>query len=261
MRRIHIPLNVSVNPPELIAHRGYALRYPENTLPALRAAIEAGARYLEFDVQLTADGVPVLAHDADLWRTAGLERSLLDLTLAEVMEIEVNETARLGMRFSGVHIPLLGEATTLLSEHPHVTAFVEIKRASLVRFGLEFVVHRVIEAVRPVLDRCVIISFDRAAIEHARRSGATAIGWVLEEWSDDVRASAEALGPEYIFCDYRMIPADAELWPGPWRWALYEIIEPDLALSLAAAGAELVETMAIKEMLSDRRLIRPARRA
>ncbi len=117
----------------------------------------------------------------------------------------------------------------------------------------------VVEILRPVLDRCVIISFERAAIEHARQVGATAIGWVLEEWSEEVGASAEALGPEYIFCDYRIIPADAELWPGPWRWALYEVIEPDLALSLAACGAELVETMAIKEMLSDRRLI-PTRR-
>ncbi len=259
MRHINIPPNVSVSPPELIAHRGYALRYPENTLPALRAAIEAGARYLEFDIQLTADGVPVLSHDADLWRTAGLENSLLELTLAEVVEIEVSETARLGMRFSGVHIPLLGEVVALLEEHRNVTAFAEIKRASLVRFGVEPVVKAVVEILRPVLDRCVIISFERAAIEHARQVGATAIGWVLEEWSEEVGASAEALGPEYIFCDYRIIPADAELWPGPWRWALYEVIEPDLALSLAACGAELVETMAIKEMLSDRRLI-PTRR-
>ncbi len=259
MKRIHVPRGISVTPPELIAHRGYALRYPENTLPSLRAAIEAGASYLEFDVQLTADRVPVLLHDADLWRTAGIEGSVLDLTLEEVMKVEVNETARFGMQFSGVHVPLLGEVTALLEEHPGVVAFVEIKRASLVRFGVEAVVERVLEVLKPVLDRCVVISFDRAAIEFARRLAALPIGWVLEEWNDNIRASAEELGPEYIFCDYHMVPADAELWPGPWRWALYEIIEPDLALSLAASGAELVETMAIREMLSDRRLI-PTRR-
>ncbi len=259
MKRIHVPRGISVNPPQLIAHRGYALRYPENTLLSLRAAIEAGARYLELDVQLTADGVPILSHDADLWRTAGIERSVLEMTLEDVMQVEVNEPARFGLEFSGVHIPLLGEVTTLIEQNPDVTAFVEIKRASLVRFGVEPVVERLLEVLKPVRDRCVVISFDRPAIEHARRSGGIAIGWVLEEWGDDIRASAEALGPEYIFCDYRMIPADGELWPGPWRWALYEIIEPDLALSLAAAGAEFVETMAIKEMLADRRLI-PARR-
>lgn len=261
MKQIHLPSNVNVRPPELIAHRGYALRYPENTLPSLRAAIEAGARYLEFDIQLTADGVPVLSHDADLWRTAGVETGLLDLTLAEVMGIEVNETARLGNRFSGVHIPLLGEAVGLLEEHPEVTAFVEIKRASLVRFGVGPVVEAVIAVLEPVRDRCVVISFDRPAIERARQAGAIAIGSVLEEWNEEVRASVKALEPEYVFCDYRMIPAAAELWLGPWRWALYEIIEPDLALSVAACGAEFVETMAIKEMLSDQRLIPRRRRA
>jgi glycerophosphoryl diester phosphodiesterase len=62
------------------------------------------------------------------------------------------------------------------------------------------------------------------------------------------------LEPEYIFCNYRMIPDDASLWKGPWRWALYEIIDPEIALALAAHGAHLVETMAIKEMMADQRL-------
>ncbi len=177
------------------------------------------------------------------------------------MHVEVNEATRFGMRFSGVHIPLLGEVTTLLQDNPDIRAFVEIKRASLVRFGVEPVVERVVEVLTPVLERCAVISFDRPAIERARRVCGSAIGWVLEEWTDDVRAGAEALGPEYLFCDYRMIPGGDGLWAGPWRWALYEIIEPDLALSLAAAGAELVETMAIGEMLSDRRLIPTRRRA
>ena len=40
--------------PDLVAHRGYALRYPENTLAAFQAAITAGARFVECDVQLSA---------------------------------------------------------------------------------------------------------------------------------------------------------------------------------------------------------------
>ena len=51
---------------ELVAHRGYAARYPENTRESLAAAVRAGARFLEFDVQLSADGVPVLLHDVTL---------------------------------------------------------------------------------------------------------------------------------------------------------------------------------------------------
>ncbi len=256
---IHLPSNVRVKPPELIAHRGYALRYPENTLPGLRAAIEAGARYLECDVQMTRDGIPVLLHDSDLWRTARVEKIVLDMTLDEVLKVEVNEDDRLAHRFSGIVVPLLGELVDLLREHPEVTAFVELKRASLQRFGTERMVDRVLEVLEPTLSRCIIISFDRAAVEYARSAGAGEIGWALEEWTSDRRAEAEALKPDYMFCDYRCIPDDAELWPGPWRWALYEIIEPEFALALAAFGAHFVETMAIKEMLSDRRLI-PARR-
>src|SRR5207244_2240185 len=54
--------------PDLVAHRGYALRYPENTLVALDAAIRAGAKYVELDVQLSKDGFPVLMHDKTLAR-------------------------------------------------------------------------------------------------------------------------------------------------------------------------------------------------
>ena len=46
--------------PELIAHRGNAAEYPENTLPALRSALELGVRFVEFDVQLTVDRQPIL---------------------------------------------------------------------------------------------------------------------------------------------------------------------------------------------------------
>jgi glycerophosphoryl diester phosphodiesterase len=255
MKGFYIPRNVNVKPPELVAHRGYALRYPENTMLSLRAAIEAGAKYIEFDVQLTADGVPVLLHDADLWRTGGVDRSVLDMKLEDVMLVEVNETARLGSRFSGVNVPLLGEIPALLTDHADVRAFVEIKRASLNRFGIDEVVQRVLAELTPVLSRCTIISFDRPAIEAARSRGAMTIGWVLEEWNDKVRAEVEELSPDYVFCDYRMVPDDEGLWSGSWSWAFYEVIDPELALGLAANGAQLVETMAIKEMLSDRRMI------
>jgi len=46
--------------PQLVAHRGDMQQYPENSWPALRAAVEAGACWLEFDVQMCADGSFVL---------------------------------------------------------------------------------------------------------------------------------------------------------------------------------------------------------
>ena len=63
----------------LVAHRGDAARFPENTVPALRGALDAGARWLECDVQLSRDRVPMLLHDGDLARTFDDPRSVFDL--------------------------------------------------------------------------------------------------------------------------------------------------------------------------------------
>src|SRR5690606_1114559 len=104
--------------PELVAHRGNAAEYPENSLPALRSALELGARYVEFDVQLTADRQPILLHDANLQRTAGIDRNALEMTLAELADVRVNETTRLGPRFTDVGIPTLAQAVDLLEAHP-----------------------------------------------------------------------------------------------------------------------------------------------
>ena len=54
---------------EVIAHRGFSAVAPENTLASLRAAMEAGADALEFDLQVSADGVAFLFHDDTLDRT------------------------------------------------------------------------------------------------------------------------------------------------------------------------------------------------
>ena len=48
-----------------VAHRGAPYRHRENTLDSLRAGLELGADAVEFDVQTTRDGVPVLLHDAE----------------------------------------------------------------------------------------------------------------------------------------------------------------------------------------------------
>lgn len=259
MKKIQVPANVRVRPPALVAHRGYALRYPENTLESLRAAVSAGAGYIEFDVQMTADHAPVLLHDSDLWRTGGDDRVVMDMNLDELWQIEVNEDSRLHGKFSGVRVPTLEDAAALIAEEKKIVAFVELKVESMRRFGTELVVDKALEVLQPVLKRCVIISFDPEAVERARERGANAIGWVLPEWTAEVKSRAQGLKPEYLFCNYRTVPDREELWTGPWRWALYEIIDPELALALAAHGARFVETMAIGEMLHDRRLV-PGRR-
>lgn len=75
--------------PRVLAHRGLALRAPENTLPAFRAAWEAGARYIETDVHASRDGIAVLSHDPDLTRLSGHRERVEQLTMAQLARIDL----------------------------------------------------------------------------------------------------------------------------------------------------------------------------
>jgi glycerophosphoryl diester phosphodiesterase len=235
--------------PEIVAHRGNAAEYPENTLPAIRSALDLGVRYVEFDVQLTADRQPVLLHDSNLKRTAGIDRNALEMTLAEIAEVRVNEQDRFGNRYTDVGIPTLTQAASLLESNPAATAFVEIKRASLRAFGPEVVVHRVAEVLKPVARQCVLISFDFAAIHLVRQTTQFRVGWVLPEYTNLSALKCEALAPDFVFCDHQLLTeTNSRLWRGPWRWVIYEVTSAKLALELAARGAHFIETMAVRTL-------------
>lgn len=233
----------------LLAHRGYAARYPENTREALRAAVAAGARHLEFDIQLSADRVPFLLHDADFQRTAGVERTIFSTLAADVAGIAAGEPRRFGQQFDGVRVPRLAEVVADLATWPEVQAFVEIKRESIEHFGLAVVLDAVLPVLQPVLDRCVIISFELDAVAEARRRTACRIGWALRAWTDASRAAATTLAPDYLFCNVTRLPAaPALLWTGSWTWVVYEITDAKMARELIARGVGMIETMAYVEL-------------
>jgi len=74
------------------AHRGGALEAAENSIEAFAYAINLGYRYIETDVQLTADGVVVIFHDDVLDRVTGLSGQVSDHTWAELEETKVHGT-------------------------------------------------------------------------------------------------------------------------------------------------------------------------
>lgn len=241
--------------PELVAHRGHAARYPENTLPAIASALRAGACYIEVDIQLTADGLPVLFHDDEMSRTTGAAGYITELTAAQLKDYRASERERFGDRYIDTLIPTLAELLGLLQAWPDRRAFIEIKDESTKKFGTEFVVSRIMEQLLPLGSQCIPISYEVAAVERARSLGAESIGWVAAKWDDSSHQTARKLTPNYLFTNYTRLPDDpAEIWRGPWKWALYEVVDPELALSLAAKGIEMIETMAIEEMLSHPKL-------
>lgn len=101
-----------LHPPVVIGHRG-CIYETENTLAAVRAAGDYGAQYAEIDVQLSADGVPVVLHDGNLWRLAGENRNVADLTAEELTSLPLLPT---GYGQAGEHIPTLEQVLQLVAE-------------------------------------------------------------------------------------------------------------------------------------------------
>jgi glycerophosphoryl diester phosphodiesterase len=236
--------------PEIIAHRGNAAEFPENTLQALSSAVELGIKHVEFDVHLTADKVPVVLHDTDLERVADRQESVHELTWAQLGEIPVGEIKRFGRRFAFTYPPSLAQVVDSLADWEGVTAFVEIKRASLRRFGRETVLRRVIDVLKPVLNRCVLISFDLPSLKVVRLMTGARIGWVIAAYNEAAHTEAAALAPEFLFANLERLPEGLEpLWPGPWAWALYEVRDVKTARECRVRGARYVESMAVRGLL------------
>lgn len=237
--------------PQLIAHRGNAAEFPENTLQALESAIELGVRNIEFDVQLTSDKVPVVFHDADLQRVADRDGCVHELSWAELAETPVGEIKRFGRRFAFTYPPSLAQVVDAIAGWDDVTAFVEIKRASIRRFGRELVLKRVADVLRPVLDKCVLISFDLPSVKILRLMTHARIGWVLERYDEDSQREALAAAPEFLFCNLERVPQETtQLWPGPWTWAIYEVRDLATARHCQALGARYVESMTVRGLLA-----------
>ena len=244
-------------PPILVAHRGLAANWPENTLEALDAAVAAGARWLEVDVQLCADGVPVLLHDAGLERVAGRAASVFELTAAELAEISVGEPARFGMRFADVRAPTLAEFAAWLARHDGVSAFIELKPESIAHHGRLAVVEACMQALAPARGRWAPISCDYEALALAADAGAAPLGWIVRGLDPAVEAHARALPARWLFCNHERLP-DGPLKEGPWDWVLYEVGDAATATGLVQRGARWLETMDVAGLRDALRGDRPS---
>ena len=232
-----------------MAHRGFQKAYPENSLLAHRMAIAAGAHFIETDIQFSADFHPVLYHDLAMKRLSGGENLVSNLSLAELSRTPLHEPGRFGERYLTERIAGLADLVALLSDHPAVTAFVEIKRAALQFAGLDRTLDILLDYLAPVAHQAVLISFDNPCIVTARGRGYRRIGFILQDWADQFRAPVADTPVEFLFCDLDKIPPDSNLADVGPKLVIYEVDDPALARALFARGADLVETLDIGGML------------
>jgi len=140
--------------PRIFAHRGLVFQGPnqvvdENTLASFELALAAGANYLETDLQLTKDGVPVLFHDSDLTRLVGKKQLVSTFNLSELKSIR--------LPFGGT-IPTLQEA---LEKFPNAKFNLDFKTRSTESPGMAVVM------ALGAFDRVLVSSFSDASRRRA----------------------------------------------------------------------------------------------
>jgi glycerophosphoryl diester phosphodiesterase len=208
----------------LVAHRGDHEYAPENSLEAFRTALDAGALWLECDVQLTRDAVPVIFHDENLQRLCGLEDNLCELPYA-----------RLPLLADGQPIPTLQELLVLLSDYPRATLFLEVKTDSLPYYPLRNVAAKLGGMIHNN-GQVIPIGFSAELLEYWWQTRPQRLGWIGDETE---RAP-------HIPLSFLFMSSDAFLQRGRptigEQIGVYTVNDGLLARQLLQNGADLIET-------------------
>lgn len=142
--------------PFIIGHRGASADAPENTLAAMRLAQTQGADGIEFDVQLAADGVPVVIHDATVTRTTNGQGHVAALSSAALAQLDAG---------NGEPVPTLSAVFETCG--PHFLYNVELKTFTWRDVGLETAVAAVIKQ-HGLAEQLLISSFNPMALRRIR---------------------------------------------------------------------------------------------
>jgi glycerophosphoryl diester phosphodiesterase len=227
----------------VIGHRGAAARAPENTLAGLKKAHELGASWVEFDVMLTRDGVPILIHDETLQRTTNGRGRMPERTAAEIRPLDAG--GWFGPAFAGEPVPTLEEAIALLLELG-LAANVEIKPATGHETATGEVVADVLRRLWPKDGpRLLLSSFERPALAAARMvAPAIPRGLLAEALPGDWPEAMQELGCATLHLGHANLSASAlELLPEAGvPVLLYTVNTVARARALLAAGAAAVFT-------------------
>jgi glycerophosphoryl diester phosphodiesterase len=160
----------------VIAHRGASRAAPENTLAAMRKAIEYGADYAECDVFQTKDGKLVLFHDQELERTTGKTGMIWEYTLAELKEMEVGSW--FNEEFRGEPIPTLREVIHLVKGKMKLNIEVKVSGED------PEIARNVVDVIRSenMGDECMVTSFEKSVIVDVKQMASELrTGYIFDE--------------------------------------------------------------------------------
>lgn len=240
--------------PLVIGHRGAAATHPENTLASFEAAFQAGADAVEADIRLTADGVAVVIHDADVSRTTDGAGLVHELTLEQVRAFDAG---------SGQQVPTLHELLELVADHEAGVAL-EVKNLPgdpgydpAHEGAVDALIHEAAEfPAMPIL----VVSFNPRSVERARRAKDLETGFLATAAMDPrialryvVEAGHDWLWPQVgavLAAGEALPPAchDASVRIGAWTvdepgdmrslrsWGIDALVSNDPAAAVTARG-------------------------
>ncbi|WP_449071914.1 glycerophosphodiester phosphodiesterase [Prosthecobacter sp.] len=148
---------------EIIAHRGFSARAPENTLGAFKLGWENKADACELDIYLTKDDQVVVLHDRDTKRTAGVSMIVSESKAADVMALDAGSWK--GAQWSSEKIPSLEQALATLPVGKQ-RFFIEIKTGAEIVPALT----RILEPMKARASQLAIIAFKRDAAAESKKA-------------------------------------------------------------------------------------------
>jgi glycerophosphoryl diester phosphodiesterase len=230
-------------PPLVVAHRGASGLAPENTLAAFRLAVELGSPAVECDVHLTADGAPIVIHDATLDRTTSGSGEVAGQPMDRLRALDAGSW--FGPDFSGERLPTLDETLDVCAGRARV--FVELKRG-----GGPALVEAALDAIaRATTTEVAVISFGPEEVrEVARRRPDLPLGFLIgrgpalqagpERSAEMVRElGAWFLSPEHGVVDAAFVAAARA---AGLPLSVWTVDEPDRMRVVAELGVDAITT-------------------
>jgi glycerophosphoryl diester phosphodiesterase len=193
--------------PQIIGHRGAKANAPENTLVSLGKAHQEGATWVEFDVKLTSDGVPILIHDATLERTTSGQGEVCNRTLQDIRRLDAGRW--FGPAFAGERVPTLAETLDFLAAR-NMGFNLEVKPCpGRARETAEAAARMVRERWPKDCPAPIFSSFSLDSLEAIRGTAPEfALGYLIEKLPVDWRENAQALGCVAIHPNHRHLTRD-----------------------------------------------------
>lgn len=179
----------------IIAHRGYAALYPENTVSAVRAASSGGeegrqippADLVEIDVRRCATGELVVYHDEGLEKLTGYEGRVAETPLSTLRDLTILD--------SGEPIPLFEDVLDAVD--PETPLVVELKHAGMAE--------EVAEACEASGNDVILASFFEGVLRECAAVSALSRAFVFDGDWDASLSTATDLGVEYVNAEYHLL--------------------------------------------------------